>query len=44
MLRDCQTGPAGMLAGEIAPAARWIRNRLSAYLQEADWDESGLFV
>lgn len=44
VLRDCQTGPAGMLAGEIAPAARWIRNRLSAYLQEADWDESGLFA
>ena len=28
VLRDSQVGPIGMLAGEIAPAARWLRNRL----------------
>lgn len=29
VLRDSQIGETGMLAGEIAPAARWLRNRLS---------------
>ncbi|QEY24755.1 NAD(P)H-hydrate dehydratase [Neisseria animalis] len=28
LLRDNGIGEAGMLAGEIAPAARWLRNRL----------------
>lgn len=28
VLRENQTGEIGMLAGEIAPAARWLRNRL----------------
>lgn len=29
VLRDSQIGESGMLAGEIAPAARWLRNRLT---------------
>lgn len=29
VLRDSQTGETGMLSGEIAPAARWLRNRLT---------------
>ena len=28
ILRDSETGEIGMLAGEIAPAARWLRNYL----------------
>ncbi|MCP1771817.1 hydroxyethylthiazole kinase-like uncharacterized protein yjeF [Neisseria perflava] len=30
VLRDSQIGEIGMLAGEIAPAARWLRNRLNS--------------
>lgn len=30
VLRDSEVGESGMLAGEIAAAARWLRNRLSA--------------
>ncbi|MDO4640179.1 MAG: NAD(P)H-hydrate dehydratase [Neisseria sp.] len=30
VLRNSQIGESGMLAGEIAPAARWLRNRLTA--------------
>ncbi|PSJ81438.1 NAD(P)H-hydrate dehydratase [Neisseria iguanae] len=29
VLRDSQIGETGMLAGEIAPAARWLRNRIA---------------
>ena len=29
ILRDSETGEIGMLAGEIAPAARWLRNYLA---------------
>lgn len=29
ILRDAQIGEIGMLAGEIAPAARWLRNQLA---------------
>ncbi|WP_416190807.1 NAD(P)H-hydrate dehydratase [Neisseria sp. CCUG12390] len=29
ILRDSQIGEIGMLAGEIAPAARWLRNRIA---------------
>ncbi|EGV37743.1 NAD(P)H-hydrate dehydratase [Neisseria weaveri] len=28
VLRDSEIGETGMLAGELAPAARWLRNRL----------------
>ncbi|WP_107687861.1 NAD(P)H-hydrate dehydratase [Neisseria wadsworthii] len=32
VLRDSQIGEIGMLSGELAPAARWLRNRLVAAL------------
>ncbi|MFC3874829.1 NAD(P)H-hydrate dehydratase [Neisseria musculi] len=32
VLKDSETGETGMLSGEIAPAARWLRNRITANL------------
>ncbi|MDO5073115.1 MAG: NAD(P)H-hydrate dehydratase [Neisseria animaloris] len=33
VLRDSEIGEIGMLSGEIAPAARWLRNRIIAALR-----------
>lgn len=32
VLKDSETGETGMLSGELAPAARWLRNRLTEAL------------
>lgn len=32
VLRDSETGETGMLSGELAPAARWLRNRITEAL------------
>ena len=34
VLRDSAMGDIGMLAGEIAPAARWLKNRLTTALNK----------
>ncbi|WP_373566649.1 NAD(P)H-hydrate dehydratase [Neisseria dentiae] len=32
VLKDSETGETGMLSGELAPAARWLRNRITEAL------------
>lgn len=36
VLRDSDIGEIGMLAGEIAPAARWLRNHIAKQLHDAN--------
>nr|WP_115225381.1 NAD(P)H-hydrate dehydratase [Bergeriella denitrificans] len=36
LLRDNGIGETGMLAGELAPAARWLRNRMIGLMLRAD--------
>ena len=38
LLRDNGIGEVGMLAGELAPAARWLRNRLIEWHTQSETD------